>query len=261
MARRRNRRRQPRHEWQLPRVRIDWRWPMWFAGTGVVAWLVFELAVLTLDQPIRAIEIEGGFQRVSALDIEAALRTDIGRGFFTADLGAMRARLESLPWVDRATIRRAWPDTLRVEVREHVAAARWGDAGLLNTRGELFMEDARHVPAELPRLAGPEGSEYEVAEIYLELHRDLAALGLTLASVELDARGAWRIALSDGLEVRFGRREVDARMVRFLNAAEGALAGRLSDIDYVDMRYSNGFSVGWTERALARSEAGEGPSG
>jgi cell division protein FtsQ len=260
-ANRRKRDRKPLQLPKLPRVRIsiDWRLPAWAMGTAGAAWLVFQLAVLALDQPIRAIQIEGSFKRVSALDVEAELTQDIGRGFFSADLRAMRMRLEALPWVDSAQVRRAWPDTVEVTVVEQVAAARWGDDGLLNVRGELFMQPVRHIPAELPHLGGPEGAQTLVAERYLALRERLADVGLQVLMVEVDARGAWRIGLDNGIEVRLGRRDVDARIERFLAAIDGVLAERMSEISYVDMRYSNGFSVGWSTRAVAGSrQQGEG---
>lgn len=260
-ANRRKRERKPLKLPRLPRLRIsiDWRLPAWGLGTAAAVWLVFQLAVLALDQPIRAIEIEGSFKRVSALEVEAELTQDIGRGFFSADLRAMRMRLEALPWVDSAQVRRVWPDTVKVAVVEQVAAARWGDDGLLNVRGELFMESVRHIPAELPHLGGPEGAQVQVAERYLLLRERLADVGLQVLMVEVDARGAWRIGLANGIEVRLGRRDIDARIERLLAAIDGVLVERMSEISYVDMRYSNGFSVGWSIGATARSpQQGEG---
>ena len=45
-----------------------------------------------------------------------------------------------MPWVDAVSVQRAWPRGLHVLVIEQVAAARWGETGLLNTRGELFVD-------------------------------------------------------------------------------------------------------------------------
>ena len=42
---------------------------------------------------------------------------------------------------------------------EEAPIACWGERGLLNAAGELFLPDADHVPAELPRLHGPAGTE------------------------------------------------------------------------------------------------------
>ncbi len=45
--------------------------------------------------------------------------------------------------------------------------------------------------------------------------------------------------------MRLGRRDVDARLDRFIRTASQVISHRLNDITYVDMRYSNGFAIGW----------------
>jgi cell division protein FtsQ len=138
-----------------------------------------------------------------------------------------------------------WPDRVRVEIVEQQAAARWGEDGLLNTRGELFASGVRHVPPELPRLDGPAGTEWQVAQRYLAIQGRLVEQGLRVAALRLDARGASELDLSHGVTVRLGRRQVDDRMDRFVEIGAQVIAGRAADIQYVDMRYSNGFSIGW----------------
>ncbi|HZF26002.1 MAG TPA: cell division protein FtsQ/DivIB [Steroidobacteraceae bacterium] len=239
----RNRRKLPQREWRLPG--INWRRiAALLAFFGLAAALAYGL-MLALDQPIRVVSVEGKFQRVSPVQIEQAVTSGLHEGFMSADLEKVRRRVEELPWVDRARIQRRWPDGLRVEITEQVAAARWGEAGLLNTRGELFLPNARHVPPELPRLTGPEGTEWQVAQRYLAAQGRLIEAGLRLAALDLDARGAWQLELSNGISVRLGRRQVDDRLDRFIQAAVPTIGGRAEDIAYVDMRYSNGFAVGW----------------
>jgi cell division protein FtsQ len=132
-----------------------------------------------------------------------------------------------------------------VFITEHVAAARWGESGLMNTRGELFLRDARHIPPELPQLIGPPGTESQVAKLYLETYPRLLAVGMRLSRVELDARGAWQLTMQNGVQVRLGRQDVAARLERFIQIASPVVAARGSEVNYVDLRYSNGFSVGW----------------
>ena len=69
--------------------------------------------------------------------------------------------------------------------------------------------------------------------------------GMRIVALRLDARGAWEIDLDNGVRVRLGRRQVDERFERFVAAALPLVAQRSGDIDYVDMRYTNGFAVGW----------------
>jgi cell division protein FtsQ len=65
--------------------------------------------------------------------------------------------------------------------------------------------------------------------------------------VHLDARGAWEMTLGNGVEIRLGRREIDERTALFLDVVAGIVAGRAAEIDFVDMRYSNGFTIGWKD--------------
>ena len=116
---------------------------------------------------------------------------------------------------------------------------------MLNVRGELFVANARHIPAELPRLSGPEDRSADVAQRYLDVRDRLIPVGLDLRRVHLDPRGAWDMTLNNGVEVRIGRRDVDERTDLFLDIVADIITGRAAEIDYVDMRYSNGFTIGW----------------
>lgn len=230
--------------------RIEWpalEWPRAGRILGAIAAIaaLTLLLALGLDQPVRSIVIDGPFQRVAAVEVEEAARGSLAGGFISADLDKLRESVEALAWVDRARVQRMWPDRVRVEIVEQQAAARWGEDSLLNTRGELFATGVRHVPPELPRLDGPAGTEWQVAQRYLAIQDRLVEQSLRVAALRLDARGAWELDLSNGVTVRLGRRQVDERLDRFIQIGAQVVAGRAADIRYVDMRYSNGFSIGW----------------
>ena len=210
-------------------------------GLGVMAWGL----IVSFERPIGKLEVGGQFQRVAPLQIEEVVAPFRGAGFLSIDLDALRAAVETIPWVDRARVERKWPNGVRVFITEHVAAARWGESGLMNTRGELFLKDAKHIPPELPQLVGPPGTEGQVAKLYLETYPRLLGVGMQLSRVELDARGAWQLTLGNGVIVRLGRQDVPARLERFISVASPVVAARSAEVHYVDLRYSNGFSVGW----------------
>jgi cell division protein FtsQ len=238
----------PRPAWQWPRVqllRLGRR-------VGVVVALVAALSGLVwlLDRPIQAISIDGSFQRVSPVEVEQAVTPYMNDGFMSVDLDRVQQAVEKLPWVDRARVQRRWPSGLNVLVVEQVAAARWGESGLLNTRGELFVKSVQHVPPELPKLSGPAGSEWQVAQRYLSAQGRLLEVGMRIAAVRLDARGAWEIDLDNGVTVRLGRRDVDERLERFMHTGSSMIGRRTGEIAYIDMRYSNGFSIGWRTQVV-----------
>ncbi|MGH8197000.1 MAG: cell division protein FtsQ/DivIB [Steroidobacteraceae bacterium] len=246
--RRRNRRKTAGRRIELPKL----EWPRAGRVVGALAALGSLALLLTfgLDQPVRSIVIDGPFQRVAAVEVQQAALGSLQGGFVSADLDRLRKSVEALAWVDRARVQRLWPDSVRVEIVEQQPAARWGEDGLLNTRGELFASGVRHVPPELPRLDGPPGTEWQVAQRYLVIQGRLVEQGLRIAALRLDARGAWELDLSNGVTVRLGRRQVDERMDRFVEIGAQVIAGRAADIHYVDMRYSNGFSIGWRRNRM-----------
>jgi cell division protein FtsQ len=211
-----------------------------------------------LNQPIRTVAVAGRFQRVAPVDVERVVKAQVhGAGLLSVDLAAVRRAIHTLPWVDAVSVQRAWPRGLDVLVIEQTAAARWGERGLLNTRGELFDSDERHIPPELARLDGPDGKESVVAQRYLAAEGRLMQAGVRLTAMRLDARGAWEFDLANGVTVRLGRRQVDERFEKFMNTALKLVTQRGEDIAYVDMRYTNGFSIGWRGNA-ARGAGREG---
>jgi len=243
---------------RLPRFKFDWR--SHWRKAAVLALVGACLGALgwALDRPVHVISMDGPFQRVSPGQIEKAVTPYLAAGFMSADLDAIERAIEALPWVDHARVQRRWPMSLHVTVIEQTAVARWRDSGLLNARGELFDRSAAHVPSELPRLSGPDGTETAVAQRYLAAEARMLEAGLRIAALRLDERGAWEIDLDSGVTVRLGRQDVDERLDRFVRTAVPAIAQHIGDVSYVDMRYSNGFAIGWRTPGNAASPASKG---
>jgi cell division protein FtsQ len=238
---------EPRH-WQLPA--LPWRALAIWSGTALGIALAGVGMLLFINQPIEHIQVDGSFQHLTALDVEKAVRAQLhGAGLISVRLGAVRRGIRALPWVETASVQRSWPHGLAVRVTEQRALARWNERDLVNANGTLFFSDARFVAPELPQLAGPSGSEAEVVARYLALQGRIVEAGMRLVALRRDARGAWEAQLDNGVSVRFGRKQVDERSARFVAVALRMLAQRAGDIAYVDMRYSNGFAIGWRSGA------------
>ena len=251
MTRKQAKRRKPQkvEKFRLPKIPLA-RILTPLIALGIIA-LSYQLSATLLDRPIRSITIEGPFQRVSALKIEEAISGALSDGFLSANLSEIQQQIVALPWIDQANVARRWPSQLDISVTEQVPAACWGERGLLNTRGALFVTDARHIPAELPRLSGPANRSDEIAKRYLVVREQLIPFGLELRRVHMDARGAWEMTLQNGVDIRLGRREIEQRTELFLDVVAKIITNRAVDIDYVDMRYSNGFTIGWKNGAKA----------
>ena len=93
-----------------------------------------------------------GNSHVTRPELLSTFGEDIGRNIFYVPLAQRRADLESLPWVERATVMRLLPDRLRVSVVERtpIAFVRQGThIGLVDAHGVLLdmaANSASHGP-------------------------------------------------------------------------------------------------------------------
>ncbi|MGD9000020.1 MAG: cell division protein FtsQ/DivIB [Granulosicoccaceae bacterium] len=205
--------------------------------------------------PLSSVQIRGEFKKVSEQVLREAVQPGALKGFFTTDVEAVRERVRALPWVEDVAVRRVWPDRLSLTVIEQQAVARWNGQGLLNARGEVFTPAAASYPQDLPLLEGPEGSNVVVLEQYLAIQDMLAGLARKPVHVLQDARRAWRVELDNGLRIALGREQSLQRLQRFTRVYAQLFRQRADEIDYIDLRYTNGLAVRWTQQNKADSTA------
>ena len=87
-----------------------------------------------------------GLTEVSRADLLPVFGEDIGRNVFFLPLEERRRALESIPWIEHATVMRVLPDQIRVAIveRQPVAFTRRGQQiGLVDASGVLLAMSAR----------------------------------------------------------------------------------------------------------------------
>ncbi len=215
----------------------------------VAAALLWAGTAWVVRQPVfalREIVVTKHLERASAAHLEAVVREELTGTFFTMDLNRSRRALAQVPWVRNVALRRQWPHRLEVEVEEHSPFARWNDASLVNSRGEVFNADWKD---DLPQFEGHEGRAAEMTAQYRAWSVRLESLALVIRTLRLSPRGSWQLHVAGAqgtLTIELGRDEPDARLARFVAAQPrtlGALARAGTRVDYVDLRYRNGFAA------------------
>ena len=176
-----------------------------------VAWV--SLGIVTSERwPIRWLEVNGKFQRVSAEQLRASLTARSGTNFFTVDLKDLQEAATRISWVSSARVRKQWPDTISVEVEEYVPVAHWNRGQLIADTGVPFSVPGADTIQGLPWLSGPEGRLGEVLETWVRVNRMLAPLGLEITRMKLNRRGAWSMVLDNGTHVQLGRAATAERL-------------------------------------------------
>ena len=190
--------------------------------------------------PLREVLIRGELAHVTVDQIEGIVKREVTGNFFTLDLAQARAAFEKLPWVRKADARRQWPDRLEVLLEEHVPLARWGGSALVNLQGEVFTAA---YDSELPEFVGPQDSVKEIALRYAYFKHSLAAIGQVPVQVQVSPRRAWQIRLDTGLVLELGREHIESRLERFIAVYDRTIFPLQRKLNYVDLRYPNGFAV------------------
>ncbi len=197
---------------------------------------------------LKVLKVEGMTGHLARDQVDFIVGRRMKGNFFTVNIDEVRSDFEKLPWVRTVSVRRRWPLEIDVTIEEHVPLAHWGADQLVNTHGEVFDASTEQV---LPYFSGPIGSSGDVAREYASFSTSVAPLKRRLVQLNLSARQAWELKLDDGMVVELGRDGVEKRFADFA-ALYARTVGRFNKrIDYVDLRYDNGFAVripGWKER-------------
>ena len=199
--------------------------------------------------PLRTLRVVGTLERVDEQKLREAVLPYARNGFFAIRLEDAQVAVAKLPWVERAEVRKQWPDVVEVRIIEHRPFARWGEDRLLSEDGDLFPFSGAEVPRGLPRfdVDAPAARIADVVALYNEANAMFASEGVRVREVSLDRRGSWSLLLSNGIRVVVGSQEARLRLARFARLMPTLLAQNPLPLSRADLRYTNGFALTWGE--------------
>ncbi|MGB5486579.1 MAG: FtsQ-type POTRA domain-containing protein [Lysobacterales bacterium] len=237
-----------------------------FSAGGVITLLLFVLAMAgvvwvyngTIAQerwPIRWLDVDGPFERVSAEQVRASLAPLVNGSFFTVDTKVMREITSAMPWVASVSVQKTWPDTVQVTIHEHTPVVHWVDDFLLDAQGQPFNVPSANEIQGLPWLESPQGQMELVFENWKKFDDKLEAIGQQVERLTLDPRGSWSARLSGGTEVKLGKGDIFKNLDMLVSTWAGLMQGQATPPVSVDLRYTNGFAVLWPQNIDIIAEA------
>jgi cell division protein FtsQ len=224
---------------------------------GAAAFLLVgnpELRAIALGPVERGLEMAGlGLQQVtvaghrftSDTDIYAALSLDAARTLLSFDGATAKARIEQLPWIERASIERVFPNGIDVRVSERTPFAVWRDGDgnwLIDRRGRKLQLAPADVMTQLPRVSGHGAGV--AAEGLTVLLADFPAIARKVVVAERVAERRWTLHVAGGGSVDLpadGEAEALARLTQLYELGLGG-ARR------IDLRVSTRTLVGGLDR-------------
>lgn len=221
------------------------------AGTFVGGHTTTVIAAVTSWSGLKISEVEiTGQSETSEVDILDRLGIGALPSLVTFDVDGARERVEALPWVKQATIKKLYPDALQIAVSERTPFAIWqhdGRLSLIDREGRVIIDSVGDRYARLPMVVGP-GADKRVRE-FVALMRGLPTLKRRVRAGILVADRRWNIALKNGVEVFLPEGDPEAALVALVAIDDGS--GLLSsDIAAVDLRLTDRMVVRLTEAGV-----------
>lgn len=172
------------------------------------------------------------------------LKPHLSGSYFHVDLNKAREVALQTEWVSDVKIERKLPATVRLTIKEHEPVAQWirddKTAGLIDSDGKIFQ--AAYQGEKLPEFDAEAHVLPQMALQYKTFADELQPLRLSILRLQYTPRASWTMMLNNGIELRLGKQDVNTRMARFIDAWQHSL-NEISGLDYVDMRYSDGFAT------------------
>ncbi|MFC4272860.1 FtsQ-type POTRA domain-containing protein [Sneathiella chungangensis] len=143
-----------------------------------------------------------GRDKTSGDDILKVLNVKRGDSILGVDPEAARERLETLGWVETASVMRRYPDEIFIEIRERRPYARWqidGRTGVIDRTGAVVSKKDEASFRYLPKVVGPNANEH-AAELFDMLAQTPELFTRVQNAVRIRDR-RWDLEFDNGVKV------------------------------------------------------------
>ncbi len=201
-----------------------------------------ESAMAGAGLTVQAVTLEG---RNETAQREIARMLGIKRGdlMLYVDVDEARARVEALPWVKSAEVRRVWPDRIVVRIIERSPVAVWQKDGaktVIDIEGKPINGEDPARFASLPLVVG-QGAETAVASLLKLVATQPNLKSRVKIAVRVGER-RWNLQLDNAVEVRLPEEGAEAALAELVRLdREQSVLSR--DIKAIDLRYPDRFIV------------------
>ena len=208
--------------------------------------LVLGLLVLILvmggkalrDAPPAAIHVDDrGLTVAQYRVLQQVMNQQSVSSFFTSDLQALRDISTGLAWVDQVSISRDWQQGIVV-------------------KGAVFVPaDSRELTQEqFATLQGDIAQAPVIMQQMQQVNDWYAPLDMQVEDIILSPRMTWLIRFDNGLRVIVDNENTAQKLLNLSQLLGNQLSNRRDEMQSVDLRYKNGFTIAWN---LAPPKDGE----
>ncbi|MGP9544256.1 cell division protein FtsQ/DivIB [Psychrobacter sp. AOP7-B1-25] len=176
--------------------------------------------------------------------------------FFTSDLQALRDITMGLAWVDQVSISRDWQRGIVINALPKQAVANFGTERLVDAKGAVFVP-ADSIDLTQEQFATLQG-EISQAPVIMQQMQQVndwyTPLGMQVEDIILSPRMTWLIRFDNGLRVIVDNENTAQKLLNLSQLLGNQLSTRRDEMQSVDLRYKNGFTIAWNTTQSDESE-------
>lgn len=215
---------------------------------------VAQASTTAIGFAIEDVKVSGN-RETSEIDILERLGLDGTTSLVALDVKEAREKLAELPWVEDVSVRKIYPGTIEIALKEREAFAIWqhgSDLSLIEKNGSVIAPLRDNKFSTLPLFVGRD-AETAAAGFADEFDNWPEIKARVKAYIRVAGR-RWDLRLENGIVVKLPEHNVPRAMdtLATLEAEQGILE---RDIAAVDLRLEDRTTVRLTEGALERRNA------
>ena len=214
--------------------------------------LIFKF-LITDALPLKGVSIRGDILHQNPSILRENIISKFNGNFYTINLIDAKNVIESLPWVNKALIKRVYPQQIEIRLMEHRAVAIWGireDAKMVNEFGAIFeTEVSDDISENMPQFIGSSGTSELILNMYRQLILIFDPMNFKLVKLELSQRGGWFATFEGGASIQFGRGTIDVisdrakKFARTLELVSTRFEKNPNEFSYADLRHPDGYAL------------------
>ncbi len=166
------------------------------------------------------------------------------QNFFNINPLNIQKELINHPWIKKIDVYKKFPDKLIIKITERVAIAIFNDISLVDGSGNIFkkLEKKKNL---LKFYADDQKEVKYIYNFYKKFikFQNLNNIQIDISYIKINSIKEFVVRTKANNLIYFGSKNIDERLGRFIQLYGSIELENLNNVEYFDMRYTNGVSV------------------
>lgn len=222
---------------------------LFMIAIAAVLFVALTMGTKALQQaPSAAIQVNPeGLSTAQYQVLKQTMSQQIVSSFFTTDLQGLRDIVLGLAWVDQVSVSRDWQRGIVITALPKQAVANFGTERSVDAKGIVFVpaESSDLTQTQLATLQGEIDQAPVIMQQMQQINEWYAPLNMRVKDIILTPRMTWLVLFDNGLRVIVDNENTAQKLLSLSQLLGNQLNNRQADIQSIDLRYKNGFTIAW----------------